>query len=66
MRGLFKKGGSIIAGSFESAPPVLLMILLVISFGLLSEVNSQGFNSDISWEFIDGIKLGDTFPDFCS
>ena len=52
MRGLFKKCGSIIAGSFQIAPPVLWMALLVVSFGLLSKIDSQGFNSDIAWEFV--------------
>ena len=66
MRGLFKKCGSFIAGSFQIAPPVLWMALLVVPFGLLSEINSQGFNSDISWEFVGTVKLRDIFPYFSS
>ena len=52
MRGLFKKYGSIIAGSFQIAPLVFWMALLVVSFGLLSEIDSQGFDSDIPWGFV--------------
>jgi hypothetical protein len=51
MRGLFKKCGSIIPGSFQIAPLVLWMALLVVSFGLLNEIDSQGFDSDIPWAF---------------
>ena len=51
MRGLFKRGGSNIAGSYQIAPPVLWMALLVVSFGLLGEIDSQGFDSDIPWGF---------------
>jgi len=52
MRGLFKKCGSIIAGSFQIAPPVLWMALLVVSFGLLSEIDFQGSNPNIPWGFV--------------
>ena len=54
MRGLFKKCRSIIAGSFQIAPPVW-MALLVVSFGLLSEIVTQGINSDIPWGFVGTI-----------
>jgi len=66
MRGLFKKCGNIIAGSFHIAPPVLLMALLVVSFGLLSEIDSQGFDSDIPWGFVGIVYLRGMFPQFGS
>ncbi len=66
MRGLFKKCGSIIAGSFQIAPQVLWMALLVVSFDLLSEIDSQGFNSDIPWRFVGNVRLRGIFPQFGS